>query len=231
MVTAMKSSESICCFLQGRHRLLLLVLEVSAAMVILFGCSHTEKVLMPPPVVLSDYATIGVIEFSTNAENSLRPYLTQNFIQYVQSAQPGTRVLELGEHDRVLRSLGQCNLNPETVQLIGKKYNVDAIILGHFEVSEIKPNINVYSSAKAIEARGCMEAALSTRILETRSGATLWTRLSSSTVQVAKLKVRETGSVSFGISDPKEKYSKLIHELSYANTCDFRPYYAYRTVK
>jgi hypothetical protein len=41
----------------------------------------------------------------------------------------------------------------------------------------------------------------------------------------------ETGSVSFGISDPKEKYGKLIPELAYANTCDFRPYYVHRTVK
>jgi hypothetical protein len=230
MVTAMKRFESKC-FPRGGRELLLIVLEVAAAMALLFGCSHTEKVLMPPPVLLSDYDTIGVIEFSTNAENTLRPYVTQNFIQYVQSAQPGTRILELGDQDRVLRSLGQINLNPETIQLIGKKYNVDALILGHFEVSEIKPKINVYSSAKAIKARGCIEAALSTRILETRSGATFWTRLSSGTAQVAKLKVMETGSVSFGISDPKEKYGKLIPELAYANTCDFRPYYVHRTVK
>jgi hypothetical protein len=230
MVIAMKRFESIF-FPQGGYKLLFIVLEVAAAMLILFGCSHKGKVLMPPPVVLSDYDTIGVIEFSTNAENSLRPYITQNFIQYVQSAQPGTRILELGDQDGVLRSLGQSNLNPETIQLIGKKYNIDALILGHLEVSEIKPEINVYSSAKAIKARGCIEAALSTRILETRGGATLWTRLSPSTVQVARLKVLETGSVSFGISDPKEKYGKLIQELCYANTCDFRPYYAYRTVK
>jgi hypothetical protein len=219
------------CFPQSRNKLPVIILELAAAMLILFGCSHTEKVLMPPRVVLSNYDTIGVIEFSTNAEDTLKSYMTQNFIQYIQSAQPGTRILELGDEDRILRSVGQNNLNPETIQSIGKKYNVDALILGHLEVSEIKPKINVYTAAKAIDAKAYVEAALSTRILETRSGASFWTRVSSRKTQVAKIKVLETGSVSFGISDPREKYGKLVPKLAYANTSDFRSYYEYRTVK
>jgi hypothetical protein len=219
------------CFPQSTNKLPVIILEMATAMLILFGCSHTEKVLMPPRVVLSNYNTIGVIEFSTNAEDTLKPYMTQNFIQYVQSAQPGTRILELGDEGQILRSLGQNNLNPETIQSIGKKYNVDALILGHLEVSEIKPKINVYTAAKSLSAKAYIEAALSTRILETGSGATFWTRVSSSKAKVAKIKVFDAGSVSFGISDPKDKYGKLVPELAYANTSDFRSYYEYRTVK
>ena len=228
--TAMKRFQSKC-FPQSINKLPVIILEMAAAMLILFGCSHTEKVLMPPRVVLSNYYTIGVIEFSTNAEDTLKPYMTQNFIQYVQSAQPGTRILELGDEGQILRSLGQNNLNPETIQSIGKKYNVDALILGHLEVSEIKPKINVYTAAKALSAKAYIEAALSTRILETGSGATFWTRVSSSKAKVANIKVLDAGSVSFGISDPKDKYGKLVPELAYANTSDFRSYYEYRTVK
>ena len=219
------------CFLQSGHKPLVIIIEMTAVMLLLLGCSHTEKILMPPRVLLSSYYTIGVIEFSTNAEDTLKPYMTQNFIQYIQSAQPGTLILELGNEDQILRSLGQNSLNPQTIQSIGKKYNVDALILGHLEVSEIKPKIDVYTAAKAISAKAYIEAALSTRILETRNGATFWTRVSSSKTQVAKIKVLKAGSVSFGISDPKEKYGKLVPELAYANTSDFRSYYEYRTVK
>ncbi len=218
-------------FLQSGHKLLVIIIEMTAVILLLFGCSHTEKVLMPPRVLLNSYYTIGVIEFSTNAEDTLKPYMTQNFIQYIQSAQPGTLILELGDEDQILRSLGQNSLNPQTIQSIGKKYNVDALILGHLEVSEIKPKIDVYTAAKAISAKAYIEAALSTRILETRNGATFWTRVTSSKTQVAKIKVLEAGSVSFGISDPKEKYGKLVPELAYANTSDFRSYYEYRTIK
>ena len=218
-------------FPQTGFRLLVFSLVIVATMFTVFGCSHTEKVRVPPRVKLKTYHTIGVIEFSTNAEDTLKPYVTQNFIQNIQSAQPGTRILELGNKDQLLRSLGHSRLNPETIQSIGRKYNVDALILGHFEVSEIKPKINVYTAAKTLNAKAYIEAALRTRILETDSGATFWTRATSGKTHVAKIYLMEGGSFSFGVSDPREKYGKLVPHLVYANTMDFRSQYEYRTVK
>ncbi len=207
------------------------MLVLAIALVILYGCSHTEKVLVPPKVELKAYHSIGVIEFSTNAEDTLKPYVTQNFIQNVQSAQPGTRILELGDEEQLLRAVGHSRLNPETIQSIGKKYNVDAVILGHLQVSTIKPKINVFTAAKALNAKAYIEAALRTRILETDSGATLWTKATTGKTQVARINLMEGGPVSFGVSDPKDKYGKLVPDLVYVNTNDFRSTYEYRTVK
>ena len=208
---------------------LIMVLVISLA--ILFGCSHTEKVLIPPRVELKTYPIIGVIEFSTNAEDTLKPYVTQNFIQNVESAQPGTRILELGGREQLLRAMGHSQLNPETIRSIGKKYNVDAVILGHLQVSEIKPKVNVFADARSLNAKAYIEAALSTRILETDSGATLWTRATTGKTQVARISLMEHGAISFGVSDPKEKYGQLVPELVYVNTTDFRSRYEYRRVK
>jgi hypothetical protein len=204
---------------------------LAATMVMLLACSHTEKVLVPPRVELKAYHSIGVIEFSTNAEDKLKPYVTQNFIQNIQSAQPGTRILELGAEDQLLRSLGHSRLNPETIQSIGRRYNVDAVILGHLQVSEIKPKINVFTATKALNAKAYIEAALQTRIIETDSGATLWTRATSGKTQVAEINLMEGGPFSFGVSNPREKYGKLVPKLVYVNTMDFRSRYEYRTVK
>ena len=214
-----------------RIRLAGLFLLISSGMPMLFGCAHTEKVLVPPRVELKAYHTIGVIEFSTNAEDALKPYVTQNFIQNVQSAQPGTLILELGDEDQLLRSLGLSKLDPETVQSIGQKYHVDALIMGHLEVSEMKPAIKVYPTAKALNAKAYIEAALSTRILETGSGATLWTHATSGRTQVAAISLMEGGPFSIGVSDPAEKYGKLVPQLVYVNTSDFRPQYEYRKIK
>ena len=208
-----------------------LIIVLAIALAVISGCSHTEKVLIPPKVELKAYHNIGVIEFSTNAEDTLKPYVTQNFIQNVQSAQPGTRILELGGQEQLLRAMGHSQLNPETIRSIGKKYNVDAVILGHLQVSEIKPKINVFADAKALNARAYIEAALSTRILETNSGATLWTRATTGKTQVARINLMEGGFISVGVSDPKEKYGKLVPEMVYVNTADFRSRYEYRTVK
>jgi hypothetical protein len=48
---------------------------------------------------------------------------------------------------------------------------------------------------------------------------------------VAKVNLMKNGPISFGISDPKEKYGKLVPNLVYVNTTDFRSRYEYRKVK
>jgi hypothetical protein len=197
----------------------------------LFGCSHTEKVLIPPLVELKTYHHIGLIEFSTNAEDTLKAYVTQNFIQNIQTAQPGTRILELGDEQQLMRSLGQGQLDAQTIRSIGQKYNVDALILGHLEISEIKPKINISTAPNALHAGAYIEAALRTKILETDSGATLWTNATTGKTRIANISLIEEGPVRIGVSDPKEKYGKLVPELVYANTHDFRCRYEYRKVK
>lgn len=197
----------------------------------LLGCSHTEKILVPPLVELKAYQHIGVIEFSTNAEDTLKAYVTQSFIHDIQSAQPGTRILELGDEQQLMRSLGQGKLDAQTVKSIGQKYNVDALILGHLEISEIKPKINIYTAPNALHAGAYIEAALRTKILETETGATLWTNATTGKTRIADISLIEEGPIRIGVSDPKEKYGKLVPELVYANTYDFRCRYEYRKVK
>ena len=196
-----------------------------------FGCSHTEKVRIPPKVELKSYHTIGVIEFSTNAEQTLKPYVTQNFIQNLQSAQPGTRIIELGSEAQLLQSMNCKKLDLETIKLIGKKYNVDAVIFGHLEISELKPSVNVFTVSESLKAKAHIEALLSSRLLETDNGATLWTNATSGQTQVARINLSKGGLIGFGVSDPQEKYGKLVPQLVYANTTDFRHRYEYRKVK
>ena len=224
-------TNTLDCFARIRIGRFSLLLLVTAILMLLWACAHTEKVLVPPKVDLKTYPSIGVVEFSTNAEDALKPYVTQNFIENIQSAQPGTRILELGDTDSLLRSLGHSQLTLETIQSIGQKYKVDAIILGHLQVSTIKPKINVYTAAKSLSAKAYVEAALKTRILETDSGATCWTRSTSGKTQVARINLMEGGPFNIGVSDPKEKYGQLVPKLVFANTTDFRSRYEYRTVK
>ena len=205
------------------------VLAITLAL--LLGCSHTEKVLVPPRVQLDAYNHIGVIEFSTNAEDNLKPYVTQNFIHHLQSAQPGTRIIELGSEAQLLQSMKCKKLDLETIKLIGTKYNVDAVIFGHLEISEVKPSLKVFTATESLKAKAYIEALLSAKLLETDSGATLWTNATSGKTQVAKISLMKNGPISFGVSDPKEKYGKLVPQLVYANTTDFRHQYEYRKVR
>jgi hypothetical protein len=234
--SAIKEKKMKCIFSMNRLQLIrikpqTIVIILAITFSLIFGCSHTEKVRIPPRVELKPYNYIGVVQFSTNAEDNLGPYVTQNFIEQVQSAQPGTLIIELGSEEQVLRTVGRNKLDLEATRLIGQKFHVDAVIAGHLKVSEIMPKISVYSVSEALKASADVEALLSTRLLETGRGATLWTESTSGKTSVANLNLVKDGAVKFGFSDPKEKYGKLVSNLVYTNTTDFRPRYEYRKVK
>ena len=197
----------------------------------LFGCTHTEKILIPPKVNLVSYKAVGVIDFSSNAENDLSGYVTQNFIQAVQSAQPGVRFLELGDEKQVLAKISQRQLDLKAIQSIGNAYHVDALIFGHFTVSEPAPDIHLSSQLQSLRAGAFVEATLVTKLWETAAGVTLWTNSASGKKRVASLNADTSGNINFGATDPRDTYGRLVPEVVFANTADFRSCYEYRKVK
>jgi hypothetical protein len=211
------------------YRSITVILSLSLS--ILFGCSHTEKVLVSPIIDLKAYQTIGVIDFSITADSDLREYVTQHYIQAVQSAQPGVRLLELGSEEHVLKTVSRKQLDLAAIKSIGSAYHVDALISGHFSASEPKPNVRLSSTWRSMHAGAIVEASLISKLWETDSGVTLWTNSTLKKEQVASLKADTNGNIAFGASDPKETYGNLVPELVYSNTTDFRPYYVYRKVK
>ena len=204
---------------------------LSLSLSILFGCSHTEKVRVPPRIDLKAYKTIGVIDFSITAESDLREFVTQRYIQTVQSAQPGVRLLELGTKEHVLTTVSRKQLDPAAIKFIGSAYHVDALIFGHFSASEPKPNVRLSSTWQSMHAGAIVEASLISKLWETGSGVTLWTNSTMRKEPVASLKADTSGNIEFGASDPKKTYTNLVPELVYENTTDFRSSYFYRKVK
>ncbi len=205
---------------------------VLAIMIPMFaGCSHTEKILIPPKMDLRPYGIVGIIEFSTNAESDLKQYATQEYIHNIQSAQPGVKILELGGKEQVLKKVGRVALDPEAVRAIGAAYHVDVLVFGQLSVSDPKPNVRLSSTWESLKVGADIEASLMTKLWETDSAVTLWTNSSSRRKSVARLRADTGGNVRFGASDPKDSYGKLVSDLVYANTMDFRSSYEYRTVK
>ena len=198
------------------------------------GCSSSPspkkvKIEVPPVVNLGELGVIGVIEFASNAEGDVQQYVTQQFIQTVQSAQPGVRLLELGSEAQILKLVGHTQLNFEAIRSIGAKYKVDALFYGNFIVSDIKPQVNFSSSFSTMRAQAYVEGKLNNKLFETASGATVWTHLASDRQPVAKLRLIKNGSINVGVTDPEEKYGQLVDGLVAYNTKDFWPSYVYRT--
>ena len=215
--------------LQFSYKIMAVVL--ATAIFILCGCSHTEKVLIPPQVDLAPYRIIGVIDFSANAEKDLKQFVTQNYMQSVQAAQPGVRFLELGSQEIVLKKIRHKQLDYEAIRSIGRVYQIDAIMFGNLNLTEAKPNVSMSSAWQSIKAGAYVEATLVTKLWETDSGVIRWTNSSRRKETVARLSANTSGTFRFGATDPKETYGKIIPKLVHANTAEFRSHYEYRKVK
>jgi hypothetical protein len=194
------------------------------------GCTHKQKVMVPPRIVLTPFNNIGISDFSSNLNDSLQQTVTQKFMQRVQSAQPGVRFLELGPMAPILTSFGADHLNPDILMALAGKYHVNAVFTGHLEISEVKPKIRWNAVATSVKAEAYLEGMLTVRLLESGSGAILWTNSSAAKKSVAAISLNRNGPVGVSINDPEAKYGNLIRELVYHCTNDFFPYYVYQEV-
>ena len=189
----------------------------------LMGCSSTVLVPVPPRVDLKSYGTLGVVEFDSNGGPAIDARATRELLARIHAAQPGTRLVELGARDALLAAVGGRQFDADTLRKIGAKHGVDAVFLGEIAYSEPRTNVRIDDIRKLeggvrTEVRG--DAA--SRLVETRTGASVWSSTSWATRQVGRLEVSAEQGVSGKIesADPREL---MVPALMYHLTHDFRP--------
>src|SRR6266852_8070328 len=109
----------------------------------LWGCSSTVLVPVPPRMDLRTYGTVGIVEFASNSERAINAHATRQFQEQIQAAQPGTRFIELGERQALLAALGAKQLDAPTLRKIGQRYSVAAVFLGDIAYSEPRVDVKI----------------------------------------------------------------------------------------
>ena len=198
-------------------------LVILLALVVQWGCSRTILVPVPPRMDLKSYGTLGIIEFASNSDPAISNYATQQFQEHVQGAYPGTPILELGNRETVLAAVGATQFDADAITKIGKKYGVTAVFLGDLVYSEPKTDIRV-TDIKRLEGgvRTEIRGDMSTKLMETQSGASVWSSSTWEKRQIGSvsLSTRRGVSATVGDSNPrKDMVPALILHL----TQDFRP--------
>jgi hypothetical protein len=200
---------------------------------LLVGCSNTTtvKVPVPPRIDLAAFPTVGLVTFSSNGNSDLQRFGTQKFLSQVQSAQPGTRVVELGSEAQVLASVNARSFDSATLRAIKQKHGVDAIFMGRIDVDKARPQIGISSAfTKNVDVRANVDAALSARLVETATGATLWSNSARQSQEVANANFNDRGQGFFGASDPQAAYGNMVDCMSYEITDDFRTHFVLKRV-
>ena len=196
-------------------------LLLSVAM--LWGCSKTVLVPVPPRMDLKSYGTLGIVEFGANSESAASVQATRKFQEQIQAAQPGTPFLELGKREALLAEVGSRQLDANALRRIGEKYGVAAIFVGEIVYSEPKTDVKITDLAKLdAGVRTEIRGDISTRLIDTRTGASVWSNSAWARRQMGHLNVSAEHGVSGAVkkSNPREE---MVPALVYQLTHDFRP--------
>lgn len=198
-----------------------ITLLLSLAM--LWGCSSTVLVPVPPRMELKGYETLGIVEFGSNSDGAASLQATRQFQERIQAAQPGTRFIELGSRQALLGAVNARQLDGDALRKIGEKYGVAAVFLGDLVYSDVQTDVKLTDLTRLdAGVRAEIKGDISSRLVETRTGASVWSSSAWARRQVGRLNVSAERGVSGGMSksDPREE---MVPALVYQLTHDFRP--------
>jgi hypothetical protein len=186
-------------------------------------------VTVPPRMDLKGYGTLGVVDFASSG-SAVGARATQQLQEQIQAAQPGTRFIELGSRDALLAAVGRNQLDADAAKRIGKRYGVDAVFLGEVAYSDPKTDVRVNDLTKLDAGlRTEVKGDISAQLVETASGASVWSNSGWVRRQIGHVNVSEYGvSGSMTKSDPREE---MVPALVYQLTHDFRPTTERQTAK
>jgi hypothetical protein len=187
-------------------------------------CGGSHVVLVPPAVDLAAAEPVGLIVFSVqNAKGDLDQIATQAFLQEATRNQR-VPVLELGKMDEVLGKIGMRALDPDASRAIGERFKVRSFFVGDIRISKVKPQVDLSGVLNGnLRVRASMDIAVTGRLLSTDMGATLWTNSAALNGTLGMLSMGADGVPYFGMRDKDEATLKLLRELMYELTWDFRP--------
>jgi hypothetical protein len=188
---------------------------VVAVALLFTGCA---RVYVPPAIDLKPQEVIGIIQFKTDAKGDLGEFVTQKFIQSITQDQD-LRIVELGDEKAVLEEVGLTHLGPDAFKAIGEKHDLNTVFTGNLDVTEATPSCGFGPGYATFEAK--VNARLAARLVETATGATVWSNSARDERTVAGVE-KFGSSFSFNAEDPEKAYGDMARSLCRRITHDFR---------
>jgi hypothetical protein len=201
-----------------------LLVSLSMTGVLAFGCAHrpaAPQVRIPPRIDLSRLGALAIVDFASPGTELLGAQTTREFLATLQSAQPGTPVLELGDERRLLAQLGRSTLDPDALRALAEKQHVDAVIVGELESQRVSPKFAFDAPSALASASAELAGALRVKILDTRTGATVWSAASRAKAEIAGMQLTGHGVSNVGTNGPEEAQEELVTRLVRSATQDF----------
>lgn len=199
---------------------------------ILFLCAFTvfisfaldcgPKIMVPPRIDLKQHEVIGIIDFSFSSEGDLGTFATRRFTEEMRRDQGMVRIVELGSKTNILETVGHDRFNQASFKDIGKEHEINTIITGELIVSDVRPNIAITPGLSYLSLSAEVDATLNVQMVETSTGASIWSSSASDTKQVGNISIFGGQNFAFNADDPEKAYGKLVNSLVNEVTKDFK---------
>jgi len=193
---------------------------------VLSSCSSALMVQVPPRMVLYQEGTLGLVTFDVETSDAGARDVSSRFLEAIHEGQPGVPVIELGSAAKVLEGVGKTSMDDDAVREIGKKFHVDALIVGSLTLKESKPKVDLNLSQGlrigSIQAQVRLDGNFQAKLVKTDRGATVWTGSSSRWIQLAGLSGSSSGYGSVTVADRDRQIEKLVADMVQEASRDFR---------
>lgn len=200
----------------SRHALARIV--VCLAVVTAIACSGNRTlyrdVRVPPRIDLSEHEIIALIDFDATARGDLGALATRRFADIARRDQGVVRMLAV--HPDTDRR------DPEALRELGARHGARTLLVGTIEVSDVRPNLSLASTLRSGTLTANVDASLTVDLVETETGASLWSASGSATRTIGHVSVFEGDLFSFDAEDPEQAYGPLIDALVSQVTADLR---------
>jgi hypothetical protein len=199
----------------------LFLFGIAVLMLVTTHCGR--KVMVPPRIDLKQHEVVGMIQFTCTNKGKLAQLTTRKFTEAIRRDQEMIRIIDLRTEEEVLSQIGYDNLNKAAFQAIGKEYDVATVFTGELLISDVRPNISInllFTAGMSVSAE--VDATLDVRMVETESGASLWSTSVSATREIGNVNIWEGGVFAFNAEDPERAYGKLVNALVEEASQDFR---------
>jgi hypothetical protein len=177
---------------------------------------------VPPRVDLSQHEMIGVVEFDSSAEGQLGELVTSRFTDAARRDQGLVRMLGVGSRTEAMRSVSSSRWDTDTVLALGAEHGVRTLLTGKLTVSDVRPDVSLSSSLRSGSVSGLVDATLVVELIETATGASIWSSSARATHSVGQISVFGGKELAFDAANPDRVYAGLIDTLVEQATRDFQ---------
>jgi hypothetical protein len=181
--------------------------------------------MVPPRIDLQQHEVLAIIEFSSSNEGELGALATSRFMEEARRDQGLIRIVELGTEAEALAEIARSRLDRAAYTALGETHDVATIITGELVVSGIRPAVSISADLRDLGAAADVDATLTVQMVETSSGASLWSRSASVTKRVGQVSLLDRDDFVFDAEDPERAYGELVDALVYLVTEEFRVTY------